>query len=82
VVSFKPRPLYSPGKDLRYLLDRWLGGPQDWSGRFEENKNLVGVRALLNSILYIRVGKILYFEEEIMIHGMATVFFILKPLLI
>jgi hypothetical protein len=27
VVSFTPRPLYPPGKESPYPLDRWLGDP-------------------------------------------------------
>jgi hypothetical protein len=27
VVSFKPLPLYSRRKNLRYPLEKWLGGP-------------------------------------------------------
>jgi hypothetical protein len=74
-----------PAKEPRYPLDRRLGEPQDWSERFEEDKNSLGVGQLLNSVLYIRVRKrrelILDFEEGIMLHGMATVSFILKFLL-
>jgi len=39
VVSFTPRPLYTQGKSLWYLLDRRLGGPQSLSGRGGEEKN-------------------------------------------
>jgi hypothetical protein len=33
-----PRPLYPRGKSTWYPLDRRLGGPQSWSGRFGEEK--------------------------------------------
>jgi hypothetical protein len=39
LVSFKPRPLWSQGKSLRYPLDRRLGGPQSRSGQRVEEKN-------------------------------------------
>jgi len=29
----------NPGKEPRYPLNRKLGGPQSWSGRFEEETN-------------------------------------------
>jgi len=32
VDSFTPRPLYPPGKEPQYPMDRRLGGPQSWSG--------------------------------------------------
>jgi hypothetical protein len=35
VVSLTPQPLYP-----RYPLDRRLGGPQSWPGRYAEEKNL------------------------------------------
>jgi hypothetical protein len=40
VVSFTPRTLYTPGKSLRYPLDRRFGGPQSRSVRFGEEKIL------------------------------------------
>jgi hypothetical protein len=40
VVNFTPRPLYPQEKNLRYPLDRRLGGPQSRSGRFGEEKIL------------------------------------------
>jgi hypothetical protein len=39
VVSFTPRPLYLPVKELLYPLDRRLGGLQSRSGRGGEEKN-------------------------------------------
>jgi hypothetical protein len=33
-------PLFSPGKELEYLLDRRLGGPKNWSGQHGKNKIL------------------------------------------
>jgi hypothetical protein len=39
VVSFTPRPLYLPGKNPLYPLDRRLGGPHSRSGRGGEEKN-------------------------------------------
>jgi hypothetical protein len=32
MVSVTPLPRFTPRKDLRYPLDRRLGGPQSWSG--------------------------------------------------
>ena len=32
---------FKPGKEPRYLLNRGLGGPQGWSGRFREEKNVL-----------------------------------------
>jgi hypothetical protein len=40
VVSFTPQPLYPCGKSPWYALYRRLGGPQSWSGRYGEDKNL------------------------------------------
>jgi hypothetical protein len=40
VVSFTPQPLYPRGKIPRYPLVTRLGGPQNWSGRREEEKIL------------------------------------------
>jgi hypothetical protein len=40
VVSFTPRPLYPLGKELRYSLDRRLGGTQSRSGRGGEEKKI------------------------------------------
>jgi hypothetical protein len=37
--SFTPRPLYPQGKSSWYPLDRRLGGPQNLSGRGDEEKN-------------------------------------------
>jgi hypothetical protein len=39
VVNFTPRPI-DPTKSPRYPLNMRLGGPQSWSGRFREQKNL------------------------------------------
>jgi hypothetical protein len=39
-VSFKPRSLYHCAKRPWYPLDRWLGGPQSWSGWCGEKKIL------------------------------------------
>jgi len=39
VVSFKPQPLYSWGKNPQYLLDRKLRGLQSWSGYSGKGKN-------------------------------------------
>jgi hypothetical protein len=39
VVRFTPRPLYPQGKCPCYPLDRRLGGPQNLSGRGDEEKN-------------------------------------------
>jgi hypothetical protein len=39
VVNIKFRRVI-PGKEPRYPLKRGLGGPQSWSGRFEEEENL------------------------------------------
>jgi hypothetical protein len=39
VVSFMPWPLYPQGKSPWYPLYRRLGGPQNWSGHFGEEKN-------------------------------------------
>jgi hypothetical protein len=33
VDSFTPRPLFLRRKSPQYLLDRKIGGPQNWSGR-------------------------------------------------
>ena len=30
-----------PGKELRYPFNRKLGRPQDWSGRFEDEENIL-----------------------------------------
>jgi hypothetical protein len=38
VVSFTPQAALSPGKKLRYPLDRRLGVPQSRSGRRREQK--------------------------------------------
>jgi hypothetical protein len=35
-----PQPLYPQGKSPWYPLDRRLGGPQSWSGRGAEEKNI------------------------------------------
>jgi hypothetical protein len=40
MVSFTPQPLYPQGKSPWYPLDRRLGGPQSWSGRYGEMKIL------------------------------------------
>jgi hypothetical protein len=40
VASFMPLPLYPRRNRLRYPSDRRLGGPQRWSGRCGEEKNL------------------------------------------
>jgi hypothetical protein len=40
VVSFTYRPLYPRGNRPRYLLVRRLGGPQSWSKRCRELKNV------------------------------------------
>ena len=39
VVKATPLPLYAPGK-TRYPMYRRLGGPESWSGRFGEEKNV------------------------------------------
>jgi hypothetical protein len=41
VISFKPHPVYSWRKELWYLLDRRLGGPQSQSGYYGESNSLV-----------------------------------------
>jgi hypothetical protein len=41
MVRVIPRPLYSRGKSPRYSLERRLGGPQNWSGPCEEEKNIL-----------------------------------------
>jgi hypothetical protein len=40
VVSFTPLPLYLRRKSPEYTLNKWLGEPQSWSGRREEQKIL------------------------------------------
>jgi hypothetical protein len=51
VVNLTPRPLYPQGKSPFYTLDRWLGGPQSWSGRGGEEKNSQPPPALEPSII-------------------------------
>jgi hypothetical protein len=41
VVNFTLRPLYPRGKSPRYPLERRLGGPESWSGRFEEEDRVL-----------------------------------------
>jgi hypothetical protein len=44
VVNFMPWPLYSHGNSPRYPLDRRLGGPQNQSKCYGEEKNLALAR--------------------------------------
>jgi hypothetical protein len=46
VVSFSPRPLYSGGKNRRYLLDRRLDVPENWSACYGEEKNLLPLQGI------------------------------------
>jgi hypothetical protein len=39
-VSFRPKPLYSLGSRMRYLLDRRLSGSQSPSESYEDQRNL------------------------------------------
>jgi hypothetical protein len=52
VVSFTPQLLYPRGKRPRYALDRRLGGPESWSGRYGERKTfpLFGFEPWLSSL--------------------------------
>jgi len=45
-------PLYP-----RYSLYRRLGGPQSWSGHFEEEKNLLPLRELEHTIVELAAEK-------------------------
>jgi hypothetical protein len=40
-TGWKPRPLYLLGKNLQQQLDRSLGGLQNRSGSYGEEKNLL-----------------------------------------
>jgi hypothetical protein len=42
-TSFTPRPLYLPGKDPQYQLERRPVTPQSRSGRCEEEKNVLPI---------------------------------------
>jgi hypothetical protein len=44
VVSFMLQPLQPWGKSSRFLLDRRLGEPQSWAGRYAVEKNLTPAR--------------------------------------
>jgi hypothetical protein len=46
VVSFTHRPLYHPGKRVKYRLNRRLAGHQDRSGRFREEGSFVRLPAM------------------------------------
>jgi hypothetical protein len=39
VISLTPPPLYPKGKSPTYPLDTKLGGPQNWSGHSDEEKD-------------------------------------------
>jgi hypothetical protein len=43
VVRFVPWPLYSQGKRLQYPMNRRLNGPNNLSGQFREQINLLPV---------------------------------------
>jgi hypothetical protein len=46
-VSFKPRPLYSRGKNSLFPLEMWLSGPNIQSGRGGEEKNVLSLPRVL-----------------------------------
>jgi hypothetical protein len=43
VFSFTPQPFYLLGMSRRYTLAIRLGGTQNWSGHYGDEKNLVHV---------------------------------------
>jgi hypothetical protein len=45
-----PAALYSRGKDPGYLLDRWLNGPQSWSGHRKKPLPMPGIEPRLSSL--------------------------------
>ena len=49
MVNFTPLPLYPPGKEPLYPLNKRLGGPQRLSGRFLKRKNPLAPTGILFS---------------------------------
>jgi hypothetical protein len=55
--------LYARGKNPRYTLNRRLGGPQNGSVRFREQKNRLPMLAIKTPFLGLATGSLVHVES-------------------
>ena len=60
MFSFTHRPLYHPGKSVRYRLGRGLAGHQDGSGRFGEDENFLPLPGNRSTVPRLAVCSVVY----------------------
>jgi hypothetical protein len=67
VVSFAPQPIHPLGKNLRYPLERRLDGPQNWSGRPEEDNLIIQIK-----VEFVEKDDMLYLLSSALFHAEAV----------
>jgi hypothetical protein len=74
VVGFTPRQLCSPGKSLRYPLDRRLGGPQNRYGHCGIKKKILFLPGIEPRSRLATLTKLIKREKHFWRLGFATVY--------